>query len=194
MRNKLPNLVIKTAECLGRIFFPRISHSGNRMLAYLLTYSLTYSMERKPSWEADGFSASQEIPRIVWNPKAHYRIHMCPPPVPILSQLDPVHTPTSQFLKIHLNIIAPSMPWSPRWSLSFRFPHQNPVYTSALPHTHTCPAHIILLDFITRTIWGEEYRSLGSSLCSFLHSLVTSSLLTLPLQPHKTKISSYRQL
>ena len=40
-----------------------------------------------------------------------------------------------------------------------------------------CPAHLILLDIITRTILGEEYISLSSSLCSFLHSLVTSSLL-----------------
>jgi len=41
----------------------------------------------------------------------------------------------------------------------------------------TCPAHLILLDFITRTILGEEYRSLSSTLCSYIHSLVTSSLL-----------------
>ena len=31
------------------------------------------------------------------------------------------------------------------------FPHQNPVYTSPAPHSATCPAHLILLDFITRT-------------------------------------------
>ena len=101
----------------------------------------------------------------------------CPPPVPILSQLDPVHTPKSHSLKIHLNIILPSMPGSPKWSLSSRFPHQNPVYASPLPHTCYMPAHLILLDFITWTTMGEQYRSLSSSLCSFLHSPVTSSLL-----------------
>ena len=45
------------------------------------------------------------------------------------------------------------------------------------PISATCPAHPILLHFITRTILGEEYKSFSSSLCNLLHSPVTSSLL-----------------
>jgi hypothetical protein len=50
-------------------------------------------MEQRPSWEANNFSASQEIPHILWNPDVQYRIHKSPAPVSILSQLKPVHAP-----------------------------------------------------------------------------------------------------
>ena len=42
-------------------------------------------MEQSPFWEANRFSATQEIPGISWNPKVHYRIHKSPPPVSILN-------------------------------------------------------------------------------------------------------------
>ena len=96
-------------------------------------------MQQSPSWEANRFSASQEIPRILWNPKIHYRIHKCPPPVPIRRQLDPVHTPTFHFLNIHLNIILPFTPGFPKWSFPIRFPQQQPVYAPPLIHTRYMP-------------------------------------------------------
>jgi hypothetical protein len=81
------------------------------------SYWLTYSMEQSPSWEANRFVASQEIPRGLLNPNVHYHIHNCSPPVSTLSQPNPIHTPTSHCLKIHpiihtdttLNTLRPSL-------------------------------------------------------------------------------------
>jgi hypothetical protein len=96
----------------------------------------------------------------------------CPYPEP--DQSSPL--PPSYFLQIHLNIILLSVPVSSKWSLSLRFPHQKPVWTSSLIRA-TYRAHLILLYLITRIMFGEEYRSLSSSICSFLYFPATSSLL-----------------
>jgi hypothetical protein len=40
-------------------------------------------------------------------PNVHYRVHKSPTPVPILRQIDPVHTIPSYLSKIHLNIVHP---------------------------------------------------------------------------------------
>ena len=109
------------------------------------TYLLTYSMVQSPSWEANWFAVSQEIPRISQNPKVHYRTHKRPPPVCILSQPNPVHIPISHLLEIHTNIIHPSTPRSPQWSPSLRFPHQDPIHPLSSNIRATCPAHLILL-------------------------------------------------
>ena len=57
------------------------------------------------------------------------------------------------------------------------FPSKTLYTPLSLPIRATCPAHLILLDFITRTILGEEYKSFSSSLCSLLHYPLISSLL-----------------
>ena len=130
-------------------------------------------MVQSPSWETNWFAASQEIPCISQNPKVHYHTHKRPPPVSILCQPNPLHIPTSYLLEIQPNIIHPSMPRSPQWSPSLRFPHQDRIHPLSSPIRATCPAHLILLDFITRTILSEQCKSFSSSLCNLLHSSET---------------------
>jgi len=62
-------------------------------------------MEQCPSSESSTHSASQEIPRLLWNPKVHYRFHNGKPLVPVLKQMNPVHNFQSYFPKTHSNII-----------------------------------------------------------------------------------------
>jgi hypothetical protein len=115
--------------------------NGSRFCTYsaaLKTISyLTNYMRQNPSWEADRFSASQEISRIVWNPEIQYRIYKSPQPVPILTQENPVHAPRPS--ESHSNIILPSMPGSSKWSVSLRILHHHPACTFPLPHTCYLP-------------------------------------------------------
>jgi len=85
--------------------------------------------------------------------------------VPIMSQMNPIHTFPPYFSKFHSNIILQTMPMSSEWSLPFRFSDQNFLRISHL--THACymlrPSRPLWLDHLNNAMWSVEvmfsYRS-----------------------------------
>ena len=134
-------------------------------------------MQQSPSWKPNRFADSQEIPRILWNLQVHYRIHKCPPPVFILSQLHSVITPTFIFLKIHLNTF-PSTLGSPESSLSLISPTQSCIRLSCHPYALNFPPISFFSILSPEQYLVTSTDHLSSSLFSFLHSPVISSLLS----------------
>ena len=126
-----------------------------KWLPFVLTHLLTYSMEQSPSWEANRFSASQEIPHILWISKIHYLVYKCPPTVPILSQIDPVHTPSSYFLNIYLNIILPSTPGSIQMVSFHQSSPPKPCIHLSSPHTCYMPRQSRFRFYHPNNIWWE---------------------------------------
>jgi len=132
-----------------------------------LPYLLTHSIQHSSSSEANRFSASQEIVPF----HATRRFNTAFTSVRHLSlswassiQSIPPHPTSWRSILILFSYICLDLP-------SDLFPSGFPTKT-LYPPLHspihaTCPAHLILLDFITRTIFGEQYRSLISSICSF---------------------------
>jgi hypothetical protein len=104
---------INPEGCVGLFEWASYCYSTASVTCVRLSY-LLISWGQSPSWEANRFSASHEIPRILWNPKVHYRIYKCPPPLPILNRLNPLRAthPTSWrsilILSSHLHMGLPS--------------------------------------------------------------------------------------
>ena len=150
-------------------------HFIQYLLTYIFTYLLTYSMVQSPSWEANWFAASQEIPRISRNPKVHYLTHKRPPPVSILGQPNPVHIPTSHLLEIRPNIIHPSTPRSPQWSTWVKYEYG--VFMEWYWEGETDPLRVIEFFYICPSaISATTWTGLGSNTGLRDERLVTNYL------------------
>jgi len=103
------------------------------------TNLLNHYTEQIPSWIANQFSARQEIPHILWNPKVHYSIHECSPPFPILrSSIQSIHPHPSSWRSILILSSHLRLGFQSR-SPTLRFSNQNTVYASTLPHSRYLP-------------------------------------------------------
>jgi hypothetical protein len=85
-------------------------------------------------WKAASCAVTQELRRILWNPKVHYPVQRSPPLVHILSQINPIHTTTTYLSKIFLRLFT---------RLRFRLPRC--LYFSWLSHQY--PTSIPILSY-----------------------------------------------
>jgi hypothetical protein len=77
--------------------YDQYNSNNDILLAYLWSWALP---EKLPFvWPF------RKFPAILRNLKLHHRVHKRPPLVPILSQVDPVHTIPSYLSKSHFNIV-----------------------------------------------------------------------------------------
>ena len=92
----------------------------------------------------------------------------------------------SHFLKIHLNIILHLCLSLPSGLFPSAFPTKTPSALLHAPIWAMCSAHLILPDLFNLIKSGKEYRSLSSSLCSFLHSCYLIPLMSKYFPQHPT--------
>ena len=128
----------------------------------LLTYLFPYLLHTAESFlEAKRFSGSQEIPNTLWTTRFITGLQV-PTTRSFLSQIKPVHTPTPTSWRSILILFSHLGPGSLKWSLSLRFPHQNPLYASPVTHTRymSRPSHSSRFYHPTNIEWGVQISKL----------------------------------
>ena len=120
-------------------------NNHTRHITYLLTPWCRVLLD-----QLTGLQLVKKFPAFHGTPKVHYRTHKRPPPVSILGQPNPVHIPTSHLLQIHPNIIHPSTPRPPQWSLPPVSPPRT--YTRHMPS----PSHSSRFYHPHNVGWGVQ--------------------------------------
>jgi hypothetical protein len=121
----------------------------------------TNSMQMGPSWEAASCAATEELSSVLWNRMVHYRVHKSLPLVPILSQIDPVHTiPPSLWSNLRLCLPSSLFPSGFPTNILYAF-----LFSSVVLRA-TSPVHLILLDFIILMLHLSSVQIFSSAPCS----------------------------
>jgi len=153
-------------------FLPHIVRNENVCL-FLIIYLSTHSMDQSPSCESKRFSASQEIPHILWNRMsitAFTNTRQLSLPWASSIQSTPPHLTSGRSILILLSHLRLSLQ-----SVVFLSGFPTKIVYKPFPIHAIFPAPLIGNDLIIRIIIAERYRPLSSSLCSFLQYPVTSS-------------------
>jgi hypothetical protein len=130
-------------------------------LYIIYTHSLTHGAE--PFLRSHQVCSHSRTSRVLWNPKVHYRVHKSSPLVPILSQIDPIHTIPSYLSKNHFNMVTHLRLGLPSGLFPSVFP-TNILYVFLFSQICvTCPVHLII-NLLILTIPGEEYNLWSSPL------------------------------
>jgi len=132
---------------------------------------LTNPTEQSPFWEANWFSASQEVPNIygtrrfttTFTRARHMSLFWA-------RSIQSMPTDTTSWI----SSLVLSMPDSSKWSLSFTFPHKNPVCTPLVPHTCyvPCPSHSSRFCHLNDIGWGVQVIKILIMCISLPHYLV----------------------
>ena len=95
----------------------------------------TNSKQQSPSWRVETFSNCQDIPMLYKTQILQNRVQNSPPPVPIPSQITPVHAFPSYLFKIYSSIILPLTPRSSSCFLSSHTP-EGIYFLHSMCYTH----------------------------------------------------------